>query len=202
MDEPATPAAVQAAGVRDRPGGGFRRLRGLQRYANVYFAVRRHYLLLRYPRLTLEPGVRVGGRLRISGPVRVRIGAGSRLTKSVRITGYGEVTIGRNTLLNGPWIGCWQSVTIGNDCLVSESDIVDTDYHNLQPHLRHAPPGPKVSAPIVIEDNVWIGARTAVLKGVTVGSGSVLGLGTIIRRSVPPRVVVIGDPQRIVQRFD
>lgn len=194
MGAAATPATV--------PSGGFRRLRALQRYANVYFAVRRRYLLLRYPRLTLEPGVRIGGRLRISGPVRVRIGAGSRLTKSVRITGYGEVTIGRNTLLNGPWIGCWQSVTIGNDCLVSESDIVDTDYHNLQPHLRHAPPGPKVSAPIVIEDNVWIGARTAVLKGVTVGSGSVLGLGTIVRRSVPPRVVVIGDPQHIVQQFD
>lgn len=182
--------------------GRFRRWRRLRRYSGMYFQARRCYYLLRYRRLSLERGVRIGGRLRLQGTVRAHIGAGSRVTRLVHITGRGTVTVGRNTLLNGPWIGCWTDVTIGDRCLIGEADIVDTDYHNLQPELRHQMAEGNVSAPIVIEDNVWVGSRAAILKGVTVGTGSVLGWGTVVRRSVPARVVVIGDPQQIVKRFD
>ena len=122
--------------------------------ANLYFEAKRLFYQLRYPNMAITKGVRIKDSLNVQGSVKVAIGSGTRLSKRVRICGSGEVTIGCNVLLNGPWIGCQSSITIGDECLISDCFIVDTDYHNLEPHLRHCPPGPKVSAPIVIDRNV------------------------------------------------
>lgn len=170
--------------------------------ANLYFEAKRLFYQLRYPNVAIAKGVRIKDSLNVQGSVKVAIGSGTRLRNRVRICGSGEVTIGCNVLLNGPWIGCHNSITIGDECLISDCFIVDTDYHNLEPHLRHCPPGSKVSAPIVIERNVWIGARATVMKGVHIGADSVVGLGSIIRKSVPQGVVAIGNPQQIVKHFD
>jgi maltose O-acetyltransferase len=98
-------------------------------------------------------------------------------------------------------MGCVQSITIGDECLISDCFLQDTDYHNLEPHLRHCPPGLKTSAPIVIDRNVWIGARATIMKGVHIGQDSVIGLGSVIRKPVPSGVVVIGNPQQIVKHL-
>lgn len=168
---------------------------------NLYFEFKRSFYQLRYPNVKLAKGVRIKGSLHVQGRVRVVIGEGTRLSKQVLIYGSGEVIVGRNVLLNGPWIGCDRSVTIGDDCLISDCAIADSDYHNLEPHLRHCPPGPKVSAPIVIERNVWIGARATVMKGVHIGTDSVVGLGSVVRKSVAAGVVVIGNPQQVVKHL-
>lgn len=169
--------------------------------AKQYFAIKRFYYQWRYPNLTLEEGVILKGKLIIAGSVKVRIGAGTRLGMRVRICGSGELTVGKNASLNGCWIGCDRSIHIGDECLISDCFLQDSDYHNLEPHLRHAPPGPKVSAPIVIGRNVWIGARATVMKGVQIGEDSIIGLGSIVRKSVPAGVVVIGNPQQIVKHL-
>jgi acetyltransferase-like isoleucine patch superfamily enzyme len=168
----------------------------------LFFESKRRFYQWRYPNLTLESGVRIKHQLLIHGDVSVTIGAGSRLGKRVCIYGKGVVSIGKNVLINGADIGCHQAVTIGDDCLISDCFIADTDYHNLQPHLRHAPPGPKVTAPIVLERNVWIGARATILKGVTIGENSIVGLGSIVRQSIPANVVTIGNPAQIVKHLD
>lgn len=174
----------------------------LKDLANLYFEAKRLFYRMRYPNVLLAKGVRIKGTLQVNGTVKVTIGPGSRLGKHVLIYGSGTVTIGSNVLLNGPWIGCERSITIGDECLISDCAIADSDYHNLEPHLRHCPPGPKVSAPIVIERNVWIGARATVMKGVNIGADSAVGLACVVRKSVPPGVVVIGNPQQIVKQFD
>jgi maltose O-acetyltransferase len=170
--------------------------------ANFFFEAKRQFYQLRYPNVKLAKGVRIRGSLDVYGRVKVAIGSGSRLSKRVIIYGSGELTIGSNVLLNGSWIGCERSITIGDECLISDCALTDSDYHNLEPHLRHCPPGPKVSAPIVIDRNVWIGARATVMKGVHIGADSVVGLGSVVRKSIPPGVVVIGNPQQIVKHFD
>lgn len=174
----------------------------LSTLATLYFEGKRQFYQWRHPNVKIAQGVRIKHSFEVSGNVKVTIGTGTRLGKRVRICGSGEVTIGSNVLLNGPWIGCDLAITIGDNCLISDCFIVDTDYHNLEPDLRHAPPGSKVSAPIVIERNVWIGARATVMKGVCIGANSVVGLGSIVRKSVPANVVVIGNPQQIVKHFD
>ena len=166
---------------------------------DIYWEAKRHWYQLRYPNLTLAKGVKLKGALKINGSVKVKIDAQTRIRKRLKIFGSGEVTVGQNVSLNGCLIGCQSSVSIGDDCLISDCYLLDTDYHNLEPDLRHAPPGPRVNAPIVIERNAWIGAKATVMKGVRVGENSVIGLGSVVRKSVPPNVVVIGNPQQIVK---
>src|ERR1022692_3366992 len=55
------------------------------------------------------------------------------------------------------------------------------------------------TAPVIIADDVWIGARAIILPGVTVGSGSIIGAGAVVSKDVPPGAVVVGNPARIVR---
>ncbi len=166
---------------------------------DIYWEAKRHWYQLRYPNLTLAKGVKLKGTLKINGSVKVKIDSDTRIRKRLKIFGSGEITVGKNVSLNGCVIGCQRAVSIGDDCLISDCYLLDTDYHNLEPELRHAPPGPKVTAPIVIERNAWVGAKATVMKGVRVGENSVIGLGSVVGKSVPPNVVVIGNPQQIVK---
>jgi acetyltransferase-like isoleucine patch superfamily enzyme len=170
--------------------------------ANIYFEAKRVSYQLRYPNLTVEPGVIIKGSLKIEGKVKVTIGASCRLGKNVIIYGNGELIVGKNVSLNGVCIGCETYITIDNDCLISDCFLADSDYHNLEPHLRRSAPSTKVSAPIIIKRNVWIGARATIMKGVTIGENSVVGLGSVVRKSVPDNVVIIGNPQQIIKHFD
>lgn len=174
----------------------------LKTLAYFYFEIIRNLYQWRYPNLNLAKGVLIKGSLSIRGNVKVTVNSGSRIRGKIKIFGSGEVTIGSNVFLNGCWIGSQKSVDIGDECLISDCYLLDTDYHNLEPHLRHCPPGPKVSAPIVIDRNVWIGANATVMKGVRIEENSVVGLGSVVRQSIPPNVVVIGNPQQIVKHFN
>jgi acetyltransferase-like isoleucine patch superfamily enzyme len=69
--------------------------------------------------------------------------------------------------------------------------------------LFHPLPGqPFTSAPVTIEDRVWIGARAMVLKGVTIGHDSIIGAGSIVTRDVPPLCVAVGQPARVIRRIE
>lgn len=162
----------------------------------------RAYYQWRYQNLTIAPGVRFAGRLRLSGNVRVRIGSGTRIRKRNHFFGEGELTIGNDCLLNGCSIGCYTQVNIADLCLIGDCYIADTDFHNLAPELRHAPLTARGSRPISIGKNVWIGSGARILKGVIIGQNSVVGLGSVVRRAVPDNVVVIGNPEQIVKQFN
>lgn len=172
------------------------------RLARGVFAARRVYYRLKYPRLSLGVGVEIRGRIRLRRGIRVTIGDRTRINKLVRFAGPGEVRIGADCLLNATWIGSWESVTVGDRCLLSNCELLDNDFHNLRPEKRHAPPAAHTRAPIVVEENVWIGTGALVMKGVRIGHDSVVGAATVVRTDVPPRVVVVGNPQQIVKKFD
>ncbi|PZD71817.1 Maltose O-acetyltransferase [Acaryochloris thomasi RCC1774] len=171
----------------------------LKRLIYLFFEIKRWFYQFQYPNLTLEKGVLIKGSIKIEGSVKVNIETGTRISKQVKIFGGGEVVVGRNVSLNGCWIGCQCSVLISDDCLISDCYLLDSDYHNLEPHLRHSHAGPKVSAPIVLKPNVWVGANATVMKGVHIGENSVVGLGSVVRETVPANVVVIGNPQQILK---
>jgi acetyltransferase-like isoleucine patch superfamily enzyme len=104
------------------------------------------------------------------------------------------ISIGKGTYLNrGVEVVAAQSVSIGRDCKIARDVIImDTDQHEL--------PGRGLGVkPVAIEDNVWIGARVIVLKGVTVGAGSVIGAGAVVTKSVPPGSVVVGPAARVIR---
>ncbi len=157
---------------------------------------------LRYPR-TLSCGHRVviAGRLKIQQGTRVVLGDRVRVRGRVTINGGGVVTVGADTLLNGCWIGARTSVTVGASCLISDCDITDSDFHNLDPSRRHEPPDERTQSPVHFGDNVWVGAHAMVLKGSTVGRDSVVGAGAVVRGEVPAGVVVLGNPAKVVKHL-
>jgi acetyltransferase-like isoleucine patch superfamily enzyme len=118
-----------------------------------------------------------GVRLECWRDAVIRIGSGSYLNRNTEIVAAASVEIGRDC-------------KIGRDVLV-----MDTDQHALPDH-------PLEARPVVIEDRVWIGARAIVLKGVRIGHDSVVGAGSIVTRSVPPRTVVAGQPARVIRSIE
>ena len=172
------------------------------RLVREVFRVKRAWYRLRYPRLTLGRDVQIRGRIRLRRGVTVHIGDRCRLNKLVRFAGPGQVRIGADCLVNGSWIGCWTTVEVGAGSMLSDCELVDNTFHNLDPARRHAAPSPSTRAPITVGENVWVGAGALVLKGVTIGRDAVVGAACVVRSDVPPRVVVIGNPQQIVKRFD
>lgn len=170
--------------------------------AREAFRVKRAWYRLRYRRLTLGREVQIRGRIRLRRGVTVVIGDRCRLNKLVRFAGPGEVRIGPDCLINGSWIGCWTTITVGAGSLLSDCELVDNTFHNLDPARRHEPPEPSTRAPITVGENVWVGGGALVMKGVHIGRDSVVGAATVVRSDVPRRVVVIGNPQQIVKRFD
>jgi maltose O-acetyltransferase len=135
---------------------------------------------------------RIGPRVRVIGRARVRPLEGALvLGERVRLIGHivpveiavgrgASLTIGDRTFINyGTSIGVTRSVTIGADCnLGPYVNIVDTHFHRLEPERRGERPEP---APVVIRDNVWLATRVMVLPGVTIGEGSVVAAGSVVK---------------------
>lgn len=155
---------------------------------------------LRYRNVTFGRGVRISGPLKISGRGRVEIGERTRIDGLDVQTHAPDavVRIGARCYVNFPEIRARRSVTIGDECILGSALIIDTDFHPVRRN-RHDPDEPVGSAPIVIGRNVWLGARTAVLKGVSIGDDTVVALGSIVRHDVPAGVIV-APPEATVQR--
>ena len=109
-----------------------------------------------------------------------------------------ELVIGDRTFINyGVSIGATKSITIGAECnLGPYVNIVDTDFHGLEPERRHERPTPR---PVRIGDNVWLGVRVIVLPGVSIGDGSVIGAGSVVTDDIPPRSLAVGAPARVIR---
>jgi acetyltransferase-like isoleucine patch superfamily enzyme len=99
-----------------------------------------------------------------------------------------NVFIGRNTEFN-----ISERISIGHDCLIASNCVfIDHDHGFSDKNNPIRLQGSKVS-PITIEDNVWIGTSCIILKGVTIGSGSIIGAGSVVTKNVPPHEIWCGS---------
>jgi maltose O-acetyltransferase len=149
------------------------------------------------------PLVRVWGRPQIHNEGTIRIGDRTKLishtaTLALSTSSGGTLDIGESVFINfGCALGATQLIRIGPRCAIgSHSIIIDNDFHTVDPERRYVVPP---SAPIIIEENVWLGARVVVLRGVTIGAHSVIGAGSVVTRNIPPRSVAVGLPARVVK---
>ena len=138
-----------------------------------------------------------GGEMNIGDQVRIS----STIAKTEIVAEKnGLLEIGDGTFINyGCSISANKHVRIGKDCHIGTySIIMDNDFHHVDPERRRERPE---SDPITLEDNVWIGTRVIVLKGVTIGEGSVIGSGAVVTKDIPPRSLAAGVPARVVREF-
>jgi acetyltransferase-like isoleucine patch superfamily enzyme len=124
------------------------------------------------------------------------------------------VEIADNVFIGGgSVIDCALNVKIERDVLVSYACIIaDSDNHSVYPELRVKDLANWTNnrshdwtytamAPIRICEGAWIGARSIILKGVTIGAGAVVGTGSVVTRDVPARSIVAGNPARIIRKI-
>lgn len=108
--------------------------------------------------------------------------------------------IGDDFSMTGGSICASKQIVIGDRVTVgANSTIVDSDFHPLQPDLRLDQPQGGSTSPILIEDDVFIGMNCLILKGVTIGRGSVIGAGSVVTADIPPGVVAAGNPARVLR---
>ncbi len=94
-----------------------------------------------------------------------------------------------------------EKMTIGDRVWVGANTIItDTDFHPLDPDIRRVRPLDAKTAPVTIEDDVFIGMNSLILKGVTIGKGSVIGAGSVVTRDVPAGCIVAGNPARVIRK--
>ena len=147
----------------------------------------------------------------------MNFGQGFNLRSSVRSSSLGPthpvilctwqagsvIEIGTNFGMTGGSICASERITIGNNVVIGANcTIIDSDFHPLDPEIRRLQPKKAKTAPIVIQDDVFIGMHCLILKGVTIGSGSVIGAGSVVARDVPPNTIAAGNPVQVIKQIE
>lgn len=173
----------------------------------------------------LPPNVRVGAgttiagkhafrRFRTQAPDALIIGAhGCMDGVHFALGPQARMRIGNHCYFTNPVLMCELEMQFGDYVMIGwNATIADSDFHPLDPalriqdaiacsHLGGAPRQPVVSRPVIVEDDVWIGPNAAILKGVRIGTGSIIEPGALVTRDVPARCRVLGNPAEIVERL-
>lgn len=120
---------------------------------------------------------RIEDRCRLSGQPRIKIGNNVYVNAGCHL--LGDITIGDNVIV-GP-----QTIFWGRDHGVELGSLI-----NKQPHIN---------GPIIVNEDVWIGAHVTILKGVTIGQGAVVAAGAVVTKDVPNGSIVAGVPAKIIR---
>ena len=105
-----------------------------------------------------------------------------------------NVRIGAKSTLSGQG-----GIIIGDNVSIGEQLLIWSANHNYYNPKALPYDAKNIKKIVVIEDNVWIGARVSIIPGVKIGEGAVVGLGSVVTKDVPSCAVVAGNPASIIK---
>lgn len=88
-------------------------------------------------------------------------------------------------------------IIIGNNCVITYGCVLVS--HDMS--AMHINPEDDGAGSIIIGDNVYIGVNSVILRNVTIGNNSVIGAGSIVTKDIPPNVVAVGNPARVIKQI-
>jgi len=146
-------------------------------------------------------GVRLGRgvEVRAAPGARVQIGSGCEIGSRTSLTAeaHGELVLEENVFVSGGCIVAARAqVRIGTDSMLAEMVCVRDHDHDPDHPPRS---GRTLSQPVLIGERVWLGSKSSVVRGGSVGSDSVVGAHALVNRPIPPRSVAVGVPARVVR---
>jgi len=130
-------------------------------------------------RLVFGRRVSVFGNFTVVNPKNIKIGSNCAINHDAFLLGRVGISIGDNVVLSAR-------------CMLLDAGLDSRAFDGLQDQVH-------VAAPITIENGVWIGAGAIILPGVTIGQYSIIGAGSLVRKDVPPRTIVAGNPAKIIR---
>ncbi len=110
----------------------------------------------------------------------ITFGDYSGVGEGVNIYGHGNVTVGKNCL-----------IAMGS-CILSSNHSIPNIHSTINSQ-------PDILLPTLIEDDVWIGANSVILGGITIGKGAVIAAGSVVHKDIPPYAIAAGNPVRIIK---
>ncbi len=125
-------------------------------------------------------------------------GAGSNIRPPLRCEYGYQIHVGERVFANFGLV-CLDvaRITIGDDTRIGPGVQLLTPTHPLEPGIRRE--GWESAEPITIGRNVWLGGAVVVCPGVTIGDDTVVGAGSVVTRDLPPGVLAVGNPARVVR---
>lgn len=129
-----------------------------------------------------------GSEMNVKENFTIKSGSHIIITKNAKLN-LGSGYINRNTRIK-----CYEEISIGKNVAISENvTIWDSDAHKIVKSLT------PMTLPITIGDNVWIGTNAIILKGVTIGNGSIIAAGSVVNKSIPANCLAAGVPAKVVK---
>ncbi|TWR31040.1 acyltransferase [Mucilaginibacter pallidiroseus] len=120
---------------------------------------------------------------------------------SVINNGVGDVIIGHHVgvgisnVIIGP-------VTLGNYVMLAQHIVFSGLNHGFADVTKPPRVQPVITKPIVVEDNVWIGANSTVTAGVKIGKNAIIGAGSVVTKDIPAYTVAVGNPARVIKKYN
>ena len=127
----------------------------------------------------------------------------SNLQGAIYLENGASLKIGNNVGMSSTRLWIHESARIGNNVKIGGCVLItDTDAHPMDYMARRSSNEGTKSAPVVIEDDVWVGAHCIILKGVTIGARSIIGAGSVVTKSIPADCVAAGNPCRVIKSLN
>lgn len=117
------------------------------------------------------------------------------------LTDYGCYSkIGHDTFINhNAYLMDGGTITIGHHCFIGPNCGMYTAVHPTLTNERNQ--GLERALPIVIGDNCWIGANVTILPGITIGSNTIIGAGSVATKDIPSNVIAVGNPCKVLREI-
>lgn len=182
---------------------------------NFYKKFNKYYFRLKNVKYGI--GIQIYGKISIIGSGKISIGDNFCMTNGEHINPISanlqgsiftdnpnaKIRIGNNVGMSSTRMWIHDSLFIGNNVKIGGNVLlIDTDCHPIDYDVRRMSNDGTKSAPIVIEDDVWIGAHSIVLKGVTIGARSIIGAGSVVTKDIPADCIAAGNPCKVIKNVE
>lgn len=149
----------------------------------------------------------------LSGAEKIAIGDHTTVLKNSRMAVYqpekshgAVIQIGNGCYIGYDFTvlatGCG-TVTIGDHVLIASDVVITSENHGIDPESEIPYMDQELSEnAVVIGEGCWIGEKTIILPGVTIGEKAVIGAGSVVTKSVPPLSIAVGNPARVIKRYN